>query len=163
MTTRIATKQTGYLPWRPADTAVSVAETAPAAATSKWATFSSTYAAKAFTMPAHSNTASLAFTSDANNQTATVTLYAYRSGGPAELIGVYDLTSGAQVNDDSRYWVDTIVASGTPVWPIEPTLSDEGGNDRVSKIVIDMLGYKHLVALFTTIGAGNWKGRVAYY
>ncbi|MHC4364800.1 MAG: hypothetical protein ACYSTJ_04955 [Planctomycetota bacterium] len=165
----LTTKQKSYETFR--DT-VSSADSDLTASTKTWATFISTYHPRSSTnkpaiqLPSQANRITVIFDhKNANTDTATFIIYAYREGGPAEYVCSSTLTAGAQETDDAttRYYADTI-GTVTDRWPETLTESDSGGNNGVAKITFDARGYKYLLCLFTAISTNDdVRARYAFH
>jgi hypothetical protein len=163
------------LPWMPLRGVVSSADTDLAAATKTWATFVSTYhptggsSAIAVRIPRTCRDIAICFDhKNADDDTAAVSLYGYREGGPAEFICSIDtITAGDQESDlgspsTNRYFCDTIgtVTERHVIYP-NPTGAtatvevDGGGNNGVAKLYFASRGFKYLLCLFTTISTND--------
>jgi hypothetical protein len=102
---------------------------------------------------------------NADADTATFILYAYREKGPAEFVCSGSLTAGAQANDDAtaRYYADTI-ASFVQRWIQTVAQTDAGGNDGVAKVSFDLCGYSRVLCLFDDISANdNVRAKIAWF
>jgi hypothetical protein len=151
---------------------VSSVDTALTGATYKWSTFLSTYhpddgsAKTAIELDPRHNQATVIFDhKNADTDTATFIIYAYREGGPAEQVCTSTLTSGKAQTDDAttRYYADTI-GTVTDTWPATVSESDSGGSDGVAKITFDIRGYKYLLCFFTAISANDdVRARIAFH
>lgn len=110
--------------------------------------------------------------SNADDDTAALTLWAVAEDGPIEFVCSIDtITSGKQTSDldgttTLRYFADTIgtitqaFIGGTGA--VEEV--DGGGADRVAKIKFDAVGYKYLFLQFTTIsGNDDVRAWVKFY
>ena len=163
------------LPYRLFRDTVSTADTDLTATTKSWGTFKSTYHPRsgsskiAIPVNERDNKAIVCFDhKNANTDTASFTIYAYRQGFPAEFVCSVDtITAGDQVSDGvldsfgtattNRYFADTI-ATITQRWiggsgSVEEI--DSAGNNGVAKLKFDTYGYSFLLILFTTISASD--------
>jgi hypothetical protein len=97
---------------------------------------------------------------NANSDTAGISLYGYRDGGPAQFICSIDtITAGAQENGEEtvRYFGDTI-GTITQRWNgagDAVTEVDSGGNNGVATIRFHRQGLKYLLMLVTAVSAGD--------
>lgn len=87
--------------------------------------------------------------------TCTFELWGYARGGTAEFLGEYTFTGGTEINDDSRYWCDTI----TVVEDAEPALSkqEDDGDNRKSLLKGDSVGYQYIVVYVKAVSASNFS------
>ncbi len=102
---------------------------------------------------------------NANTDTATFILYAYRDGGPAEFVCTGVLTAGAQKNDDStaRYYADTINTT-VDRWVRAVEFVDAGGNNGVARVAFDPFERKYILCLFTAISSSDdVRAKIAAY
>ena len=102
---------------------------------------------------------------NADSDTATFIIYAYREGGPAEFVCTGVLTAGAQETDDStaRYYADTI-ATFSERWPKAVEPADASANNGVAKVAFDPLERKFILCLFTVISSSDdVRAKIAAY
>jgi len=148
---------------------VSSADSNLTTTTSKWSTFLSSYhpdlaAPKAARIPQDCTEIDIIFDFAADADTAALSLYAYREGGDAELVCTIDtITGGQMVTNDGRYYGDTI-GTVTSTWPSTITETDSAGSNRMAKLTFDTRGYRYLLPLFTSLGAGSTvRTKYAYH
>lgn len=141
--------------------------------TSTWATFLSSYhpdlaspTVRAIRIPSQCSEVDIIFDFEtADTDTAAFSLYAYREGGDAELVCAIDtITAGAMKTNDgtARYYADTI-GTVTSTWPSTITESDSAAGNRMAKLTFATRGYKYLLGLFTTIGAGSARAKYGWF
>jgi hypothetical protein len=102
--------------------------------------------------------------SDANNKTAQVRILLYRSGGPAQVVGTYDLTCGNQAVNvkpgtntavTTSKWVDTIAVNGTESW-IEGATQIVGNlAENVAQLAIKVYGCAFIAIELVSISAST--------
>lgn len=150
---------------------VTVADSDLTTTTSTWATFLSTYhpsltTPKSVKIPQECTEIDLIFDfAAADTDTAALSLYAYREDGDAELVCSIDtITAGAMKTNDgtARYYADTI-GTVTSAWPATITETDSAAGNRMAKLTFNTRGYRYLMCLFTTIGAGTVRTKYAYH
>jgi hypothetical protein len=152
---------------------VSASETILSVTNRTWAYFLanlhpavSTDSVKAIATTEFENRAIICFDHNDNAGTAQVDLWAVAEGGPIEFVCNIDtITAGTQTSDLGRtntsqalrFFSDTIgtitqafVGGSGAVEEV-----DGGGNNRVSKIKFDLVGYKYLFLQFTTVSASD--------
>jgi len=103
--------------------------------------------------------------SDADNETFSWKIWAYRVGGPAELVcsGTGALSSSAIMQSGSSYYyADTLVITNLGNWFSIPDVIDSG-NDRIAKLAFDACGYKYIYVEFTNVGGAGEVASVQAY
>ena len=125
-----------------------------------------TVVGKASLLPRGSRMAEVTFDhSNANSDTASFIIYAYREGGPAELVCSGNLVAGAQETDDSttRYYADTIDTT-VDRWVRAVEFVDAGGNNGVARVAFDPFERKYILCLFTVISSSDdVRAKIAAY
>lgn len=110
----------------------------------------------AFRPPSALNALEVAFTMGANAQACAATLFAARENGDIVQVWTGTITAGTQESTDSRYYVDTI-GSSTDNWITTIKEVDTGGNNRMSRIVLDTCGYMYFFCQFTGLASESVK------
>ena len=152
---------------------VSTADSDLTASTKTWAYFAANLRPEnggigVKTDPMHNQVTIIFDFKNVDADTATFKIYAYREGGPAEIVCASTsnaLVAGKQQTDDAttRFYADT-TGTITDKWPATVSASDTGGGDGVAKITFDLRGYKYLLCLFTAISTGdNVRAKIAYH
>jgi len=168
--------KTTQRPWRLLRDTTSTADADLAATTKTGATFISTYhpvsgsSGIAVKIAPTENKLLICFDfKNANTDTAVATIYLYSEAagtgvtkvGPAEFACVTGtITAGAQQSDftsTTRYFGDTIATITQRFVGGSSAISvvDGSGNDGVAKLRFDVVGYKYILCLFTTISAND--------
>ncbi len=157
---KFRTSQTGLAELRSAFTGGASAETALTAT----GRLNTNIPSHAFPLSDGMNEIEITFASNAVNQNAVANIYVARSDGDIVLLGTTGtLTSGAQTNTDGKFIVDTL-ASITSYWPESVTITDGGAGDRVTRINLDIIGYKTIFVLYTTITQNHiWTAYISGY
>jgi len=102
----------------------------------------------------------VAFTMHADGEACAATLFAARENGDIVMVWTGTLTAGKQQATDGGVWVDTM-GSTTDNWITTIKEVDGGGNDRMSRIVLDTCGYKDFFVQFTGL-AGDETAKAHY-
>jgi hypothetical protein len=163
------------LPWMPLRGIISTADSDLTASTKTWATFVSTYhpsqptSGVAKLIPAGIKHISICFDhKNADTDTAAVSIYVYKQGGPAEFVCSIDtITAGEQQSDlgnpaATRYFCDTIgsitqrfIAYPNPTGVTGVIETDSSGSNGVAKLDFDTYDYKFILCLFTAISSSD--------
>lgn len=98
------------------------------------------------------NAIEIAFTMGADGQACAAFVYAARENGDIVLVWDGTLTAGKQEATDGSFYVDTL-GSTSDNWITTIKEVDGGGDDRMSRIVFDTVGYKYFFTQFTGISS----------
>ncbi len=108
------------------------------------------------------NCVEVAWSMTADGDSCVVYIFAARKNGDIVLVWQGTLTAGTQVATDSRRWVDTITTT-TDNWITTVKLVDEGGANRMSRVVFDTCGYTSFFCQYTGLTGAEtvkayWSG-----
>ncbi len=88
----------------------------------------------------------------------TIKIYAARKLGDVALVCSLAVTTGTQettIDGVTYYYVDTIVVTSS--WMKDIKEADIAGNDGMSRIGFDILGYDEVFALISGYASGTWR------
>ncbi len=98
------------------------------------------------------NAIEVAFTMGADAQACAAFLFAHRKNGDIVLVWNGTITAGTQEATDGRFYVDTF-ATTTDNWITTIKEVDAGGNNRMSRLVLDTVGYYGFFVQFTGLSS----------
>lgn len=102
------------------------------------------------------NAVEIAFSMGADAQACAATVFAARENGDIVMVWTGTLTAGTQVATDGDFYVDTF-ASTTDNWATTIKEVDAAGANRMSRIVLDTLGYRYFFVQFTGLSSETAK------
>lgn len=108
-----------------------------------------------YTVPKTWNAVELRFQGVVNNTADVVSIWGARGHDHFTRLAVLTLTTGLQVGDDSKLFIDTIVASNEALPKVGAVC--DSGNDRICRYVVDLAGYSKLLFLATTLNSASLK------
>ncbi len=88
----------------------------------------------------------------------TIKVYAARKLGDVALVCSLAITTGAQqttIDSVAYYYVDTVVV--TNYWMKDIKTADISGDNGMSRVGFDILGYDEVFALFSGIPSDTWR------
>lgn len=138
--------------------AVAADDTAHTVTTSKYADVPS-YAKQ---LDPAKNAIEVAFTGGADAQSCVAYVYLCRHESDVVLAWYGTITAGKQVSTAGTYYVDTIVTT-LDNWIATITLVDEGGADRISRLMFDTCGYDKVWVMFTGLSSESFTALYAGY
>lgn len=102
------------------------------------------------------NAIEIAFTMGAAGQACAASLFAYRKNGDIVQVWNGTITAGAQEASDGSFYVDTF-ATTTDNWITTIKEVDGGASDRMSRLVLDTVGYYGFFVQFTGLSSESVK------
>jgi len=145
-------RETQHVHWLTRREGVAVSDSLLTATTSKAADIPS----HAYTIPEGFNVIEMRFLSDASGRVTTAWVHACRKGSDdvCTLCSIA-VTTGDQVATSGKYYADTLVVTNLWFEDKEPKTADAAGNDRMSRVAFDVLGYDQIFVMFN-ISSGIW-------
>lgn len=99
---------------------------------------------------------------NANGSSCAATLFAARSNGDIAQVWTGTITAGTQESTSDEYYVDTI-ASTTETWITDIVEIDGGGNNRMSRIMLDTCGYRYFFLQYTGLSSETVRAYISGY